>query len=66
VHFPDARIEYEEPDGRWDHDDIEVTTEQYRGADAQSVGRCGFSCFGGSSTRVGGRSPDPRVAEELI
>jgi hypothetical protein len=25
VHFPDLRIEYQEPDGRWDHDDIEVT-----------------------------------------
>jgi hypothetical protein len=66
LHFPNARIEYEEPDGRWDHDDIEVTTDHYRGAHAQSVGRCGFSCFGGSSARVGGRSPDPRVAEELI
>jgi hypothetical protein len=66
LHFPDARIEYEEPDGRWDHDDIEVTTEHYRGAHAESVGRCGFSCFGGSSARVGGRSPDPRLAEDFV
>src|SRR3989442_728098 len=25
VHFPDVRIEYQEPDGRWDREDIEVT-----------------------------------------
>ena len=51
VHFPDLRIEYQEPDGRWDHDDIEVTTEHYRGAHAASVARSGFSCYGGSSLR---------------
>jgi DNA-binding MarR family transcriptional regulator len=56
VHFPDLRIEYQEPDGRWDHDDIEVTTEHYRGAHAASVARSGFSCYGGSSLRIGGRS----------
>jgi len=54
VHFPDLRIEYQEPDGRWDHDDIEVTTEHYRGAHAASVARSGFSCYGGSSLRIGG------------
>jgi len=56
VHFPDLRIEYQEPDGRWNHDDIEVTTEHYRGAHAASVARSGFSCYGGSSLRIGGRS----------
>jgi uncharacterized membrane protein YgcG len=56
VHFPDLRIEYQEPDGRWDHDDIEVTTEHYRGAHAASVARSGFSSYGGSSLRIGGRS----------
>jgi hypothetical protein len=56
VHFPDLRIEYQEPDGRWDHDDIEVTTEHYRGVHAASVARSGFSCYGGSSLRIGGRS----------
>jgi hypothetical protein len=56
VHFPDLRVEYQEPDGRWEHDDIEVTTEHYRGAHAASVARSGFSCYGGSSLRIGGRS----------
>lgn len=72
VHFPDLRIEYQESDGRWDHDDIEVTTEHYRGAHAASVARSGFSCYGGSSLRIGGRSGRGRgggrtggLAEEL-
>jgi DNA-binding MarR family transcriptional regulator len=26
VHFPDVRIEYEEPDGRWGREDVEVVT----------------------------------------
>jgi hypothetical protein len=56
VHFPDLRIEFQESDGRWDHDDIEVTTEHYRGAHGASVARSGFSCFRGSSLRIGGRA----------
>jgi hypothetical protein len=55
VHFPDLRIEYREADGRWDHDDIEVTTEHYRGAHGASVAQSGFSCYQGSSLRIGGR-----------
>jgi hypothetical protein len=65
VHFPDLRIEYQEPDGRWDHDDIEVTTPHYRGAHGASVARSGFIRFSGSSARVGGRSADPHLAEEF-
>jgi hypothetical protein len=65
VHFPDLRIEYQEPDGRWDHDDIEVTTPHYRGAHGASVSRSGFIRFSGSSARVGGRSADPHLAEEF-
>jgi hypothetical protein len=53
-------------DGRWDHDDIEVVTEHYRGGHAASVARSGFSCYGGASARVGGRSPDPHLAEGFI
>jgi DNA-binding MarR family transcriptional regulator len=60
VHFPDLRIEYQEADGRWDHDDIEVTTEHYRGAHAASVARSGFSCYGGWSLRIGGRGGGSR------
>jgi hypothetical protein len=73
VHFPDLRIEYQEQDGRWEHDDIEVTTEHYRGAHAASVATSGFSCYGGSSLRISGRSGGGRggaarsggLAEEL-
>jgi hypothetical protein len=43
VHFPDVRIEYQEPDGRWEREDIEVITPHYRGAHAASVARSGFS-----------------------
>ena len=56
VHFPDLRIEYRDQDGREDHEDIEVTTAHYRGAHAASVARSGFSCYGGRSLRIGGRS----------
>lgn len=73
MHFPDLRIEYQEPDGRWEHDDIEVTTEHYRGAHAASVAKSGFSCYGGSSFRISGRGGGSRggggynggLAEEL-
>jgi len=74
VHFPDVRIEYQEPDGRWDHRDVEVRTEHYRGAHGASVARSGFSCYRGSSLRIGGRSGGGRggggrhggLAEELF
>jgi len=55
LHFPDVRIEYQEPDGRWEQDDIEVTTAHYRGAHGASVARSGFTCYRGSSLRIGGR-----------
>jgi hypothetical protein len=75
VHFPDLRIEYQEPDGRWEHEDIEVVTPHYRGAHSASVARSGFSTYGGVSLRIsgsggggrggrGGRTPS--VAEELL
>jgi hypothetical protein len=54
VHFPDLRIEYRDRDGHEDHEDIEVTTEHYRGAHASSVAQSGFSCYSGSSLRIGG------------
>jgi hypothetical protein len=60
VHFPDLRIEYREADGRWDHDGIEVTTEHYRGAHGASVAQSGFSCYRGSSLRIGGRGGGSR------
>src|SRR5436309_181385 len=73
VHFPDLRIEYREPDGRDDHLDVEVTTELYRGAHGASVARSGFSCYRGSSGRIGGgrgsrggRGHQGGVAEEMV
>jgi hypothetical protein len=74
VHFPDARIEYQDRDGRSRHDDIEIVTGHYRGAHAGAVARSGFSCyraiggmFGGcASTGRRGGSPHPRLAEELL
>lgn len=56
VRFPDVRIEYEFPDGRRGHEDVEVVTLHYRGAHAAAVGRSGFSCHGGCSARISGRS----------
>jgi hypothetical protein len=54
VHFPDVRIEYETPDGRLDHVDVEVTTLHYRGAHGAAAARSGFSSYGGVSVRLGG------------
>ena len=72
VHIPDLRIEYE-LDGRLEHRDVEVTTEHYRGAHAASVARSGFSCYRGSSARIGGGSSrsggspfDPDIADEFV
>jgi DNA-binding MarR family transcriptional regulator len=74
VHFPDARIEYDDRDGRSRHEDIEIVTGHYRGAHAGAVARSGFSCyraiggmFGGcASTGRRGGSRHPRLAEELL
>ncbi len=73
VHFPDLRIEYRDQDGREDHEDIEVTTEHYRGAHAASVARSGFSCYRGFSLRIGGGGCGSRgggrhggLAEEVL
>jgi hypothetical protein len=72
VHFPDGRIEYQEPDGRWEREDIEVLTPHYRGAHGASVARSGFSCYRGFSLSVSGRSGGAKgrgrhggLAEEL-
>jgi hypothetical protein len=70
VHFPDARIEYEDRDGRSRHEDLEVVTGHYRGAHAGAAARSGFTRYRSLGCTVGGRSgrrtPDPRLAEELL
>jgi hypothetical protein len=62
---PDLRIEYEDIDGRHDHQDVEILTIHYRGARGSAAARSGFGCHGGSSARTG-RSADPDLAEELL
>jgi hypothetical protein len=54
VHFPDLRIEYEELDGRRDHEDVEVLTVHYRGGHGAAAARSGFTSYGGFSARIGG------------
>jgi hypothetical protein len=56
VHFPDLRIEYEELDGRRDHENVEVLTVHYRGAHGAAAARSGFTSFSGFSARIGGHS----------
>ncbi len=71
VRFSDARIEYEDRDGRSRHEDLEVVTAHYRGAHAGAAAKSGFTCYlsiGGSVGGRGGgrRTAHPRIAEELI
>jgi hypothetical protein len=74
VQLPDARIEYDDRDGRRAVEDIEVVTPHYRGAHAAAKARSGFTCYRAVGARVGGlrttgrsgRSIDPRLAEELL
>ena len=73
VSFPDVRIEYELPDGRRGHEDVEVMTQQYRGAHASGKASAGFTQYrartglGAGGGRSGRGAPfDPRVAERLL
>lgn len=54
VQFPDARIEYEDRDGRLRTLDIEVETLNYRGGHAAAKASSGFSRHSGSAMRVVG------------
>jgi hypothetical protein len=74
VHFPDARIEYDDREGLSRHEDLEIVTGNYRGVHAGAVARSGFSCYraigstvgGGASTGRRGGSRHPKLAEELL
>ena len=71
VHFPDARIEYDDRAGRQRHEDIEVMTGHYRGAHAGAAARSGFTRYRVVGGVVGGRgggrrTAHPRIAEELL
>lgn len=54
-----------------DGEDLEVLTENYRGAHASGAAQSGFTCYRAGRGLVGGRggsgrSSHPRLAEELI
>jgi DNA-binding PadR family transcriptional regulator len=72
VRFPDARIEYEDRDGRSRHEDLEIVTAHYRGAHACAAAKSGFTCYVVVGGMVGGRggggrrTAHPRIMEELI
>lgn len=73
VQFPDVRIEYERPDGRPDHQDLEVTTEHYSGRQMAAKQAAGFQMHSTRAGRIGGASSggraspfDPHAAQELL
>jgi hypothetical protein len=73
VHFPVARLEYEDAQRQDRHEDIEIVTARYRGAHAASAVRAGFRTYRvGLGVRTagrgggGGRRVDPRLAEEFL
>lgn len=73
VQIPDARIEYEDADGRLHWHDIEVETEHYRGQHAAAKAGSGFSRYRSVSMRImvsgraggGGRRRGRGIEEEL-
>jgi hypothetical protein len=69
VHFPDARVEYEDRDGRSRFEDLEVVTPHYRGAHAGGAVKSGFTCYLSFGSSVGGRGGggwSPRIMEEFL
>lgn len=71
VRFPDVRVEYEDIDGLCRYEDLEVVTENCRGAHASGAAQSGFTCYRAGRGLVGGRDGSkrishPRLAEELI
>lgn len=71
VHFPDARIEYEDRDGHSRVEDIEIVTPHYRGTHAAGAAKAGFTCYVSTGSGVGGRGGgrggrSPRIAEEFL
>lgn len=71
VRFPDARIEYEDRDGRSRLEDLEIVTPHYRGAHASAAATSGFTCYVSLGSSVGGRGGgrggrSPRIMEEFL
>src|SRR5262249_10171601 len=73
VQFPDVRIEFEHPDGRRDHEDLELATGHYNSRQMAAKRASGFrmqhstaSRLRGGKGRRGGRPFDPHVAERVL
>ena len=68
VQFPDVRLEYVEPDGRREVEDVEVLTPHYRGAHAAAKSGSGFTGYriGSSGANRGAPPFDPDVAAEVL
>jgi hypothetical protein len=67
VHFPDARVEYDDRDGRSRFEDLEIVTPHYRGAHAGAAAKSGFTCYVSLGSSVGGRGGrSPRIMEEFL
>jgi hypothetical protein len=73
VQFPDVRIEFEHPDGRRDHEDLELATGHYNSRQMAAKLASGFrmqhstaSRLRGGKGRRGGQPFDPHVAERVV
>ena len=58
VHFPDARIEYEDRDGLSRHKDIEIVTGHYRGAHAGAVAKVSAAIERSAAWSADARAPE--------
>jgi hypothetical protein len=72
LELPDLRIEYDTPDGRLEHRDVELVTDHYSRGQLAGKARAGFTCYraggsgGGRSGANRGSTPfDPRHLERL-
>jgi hypothetical protein len=67
LELPDLRIEYETPDGRLEHRDVEVVTEHYSRAQLAGKARAGFALYRAGGAQKGGGAPfDPHYMERLL
>jgi hypothetical protein len=73
VQFPDVRIEYEHPNGRRDHEDLELATGHYNSRQMSAKRASGFgmhhsvaSRLRGSKGRRGSSPFDPHTAERVL
>jgi hypothetical protein len=73
VQFPDVRIEYERPDGRFDRQDLELATDHYNSRQIAAKHAAGFKVhrsrgarLGGGRSRRGGSPFDPRAAAKVL